>query len=101
MSNAQSISTDDKLHFGVGALISGTTYTIVYSSTKNKKKAFWYSLGASVLAGIGKELVDAGQNERFDTGEIIATATGGLVLSTTISLFTDKKKRKAHIKQGI
>tara|TARA_R110002050_G_scaffold100607_2_gene208377 strand:+ start:25448 stop:25795 length:348 start_codon:yes stop_codon:yes gene_type:complete len=95
--NAQFISTDDKLHLGAGALISATTYTIVYSTTKNKKKAFWYSLGVSALAGITKELIDVSENERFDTGEIIATTTGGLIASTTISLFVGKKKKNKGI----
>lgn len=92
--SAQFLSPDDKLHLGAGALISGTTYTVVYSATKDKKKAFWYSLGSAVLAGIGKELIDVSEKERFDTGEVVATATGGLLVSTTINLFTGKKKRK-------
>lgn len=92
--SAQFISSDDKLHLAAGALISGTTYTIVYATTKNKKKAFWYSLGASSLAGITKEIIDVSEKERFDTGEIVATAAGGLVVSTTISLFVGKNKKK-------
>ncbi|MCF7560828.1 hypothetical protein L3X39_09270 [Sabulilitoribacter multivorans] len=94
LSSAQFISGDDKLHLAAGALISGTTYTIVYTSTKNKKKAFWYSLGASALAGVTKEVIDAGQNERFDTGEIFAATVGGLVVSTSLSLFVGKNKAK-------
>ncbi|MFI1773528.1 hypothetical protein [Thalassobellus citreus] len=92
--NAQFISTDDKLHLGAGALISATTYTFIYATTKNKKKAFWYSLGISALAGVTKELIDVSENERFDTGEVIATTTGGLIASTTISLFVGNKKKK-------
>lgn len=93
--HAQFISNDDKMHMAAGALISGATYTLVYSTTKNKKKAFWYSFGASALSGLAKELIDAKQNEHFDTGEIVATSTGGLVVSTTLSLFVkNKKKRK-------
>ncbi|NJX15639.1 hypothetical protein [Tamlana crocina] len=90
--NAQFISADDRLHLGAGALVSGVSYT-VYSATKNKKKAFWYSLGASALAGIAKEAIDLGQNERFDTGEIVATTAGGLFMSTTLSLFIGNKKK--------
>lgn len=92
--NAQFISGDDKLHLGAGALISGVSYTAVYTVTKNKKKAFWYSLGASALAGVAKEAIDLGQNERFDTGEIVATTAGGLFVSTTLSLFVGNKKKK-------
>lgn len=92
--NAQFISADDKLHLGAGAIISATTYTIVYSTTKNKKKAFWYSLGASTLAGITKELIDVSENERFDTGEVVATTIGGLTASVTLNIFVGNKKRK-------
>lgn len=93
--NAQFISGDDKLHLAAGAFISGTTYTVVYSITKNKKKAFWYSLSASALAGITKELYDSSKpNNKFDTGEAVAATTGGLIATTTISLFVGKRKKK-------
>lgn len=93
--NAQFISRDDKLHFGAGALISATTYTIVYSTTKNKKKAFWYSLGTSTLAGFAKEAYDGTQdNNKFDTGEMIATSLGGLTATVTINLFVGNRKNK-------
>ncbi len=92
---AQTISGDDKLHFGAGALISATTYTIIYTTTKNKKKAFWYSLGTSALAGLAKEVYDSGkENNKFDTGELAATTLGGLTASATISLFVGKNKNK-------
>jgi len=95
ISHAQFISTDDKLHFGTGAIISTGTYSIVYFATKNKKKAFWYSLGTASLAGIAKEIYDSGKvNNRFDTGEIFATSLGGLTASTTINLFVGNKKKK-------
>ena len=97
--SAQSITADHKLHFGVGALISATTYTVVYTTTKNKKKAFWYSLGTSALAGLAKEVYDSSkENNRFDTSELVATSLGGLTASTTISLFVGKKKNKRSAK---
>ncbi len=96
---AQTISADDKLHFGAGALISASTYTVVYVTTKNKKKAFWYSLGASALAGLAKEVYDSGkEHNRFDTGEWGATTLGGLTASTTINLFVGNKKKRRTAK---
>jgi hypothetical protein len=93
--NAQFISEDDALHFGVGALISAGTYALVYNKTKNKKKAFWSSLGMATLAGLTKELFDEFVFDgRFDTGEMIATSAGGLVASYTFNIFTGKKKKK-------
>ena len=99
--SAQFVSADDKLHLGAGFLISGVTYTYVYAKTKDKKKAFWYSLGMSTLAGITKELIDVSENERFDTGEIVATTAGGLIASTTLHLFVGKKKNEKLINVAI
>lgn len=97
--NAQFISEDDVLHFGVGALISAGTYALVYNKTKNKKKAFWYSLGMATLAGLTKELFDEFVFDgRFDTGEMIATSAGGLVASCTFNIFTGKKKKRKNEK---
>lgn len=93
--NAQFISGDDMKQFGAGALISGSTYAIVYTATKNKKKAFWYSLGASTLAGFAKETLDSSRfNTKLDTGEALATSLGGLTATVTIDLFVGKRKNK-------
>jgi hypothetical protein len=95
LSSAQFSSTDDKIHLTAGAIISGVTYNIVFKTTKNKKKAFWYSLGVSTLAGFAKEVYDSTKDDsKFDTGEWVATTTGGLVVSTTISLFVGKNKHE-------
>ena len=67
---------------------------MIYLTTKNSKKAFWYSLGASFVAGLAKEAIDAGQDERFDTGEMVATTLGGFIASMTFNLFKGKKKKK-------
>lgn len=92
---AQFISEDDMKQFAAGALISATTYTIVYSATKNKKKAFWYSLGASTVAGFAKETLDSNRfNTKLDTGEAIAAALGGLTATVTINLFVGNRKNK-------
>jgi hypothetical protein len=94
MCQAQFISQDGELHVAAGALISVTTYTIVYSRTKNKKKAFWYSLGVATLAGIAKEAYDSTKElNRFDSGDMAATVIGGLAASATLSLFVGKNKK--------
>ncbi|WP_178991896.1 hypothetical protein [Winogradskyella schleiferi] len=95
VSNAQFVSEDDMLHATIGAGISATSYTLIYAKTKNSKKAFWYSLGLSALAGLSKEIYDGYIiKARFDTGEAIATAAGGFVASYTLNIFTGKQKRK-------
>lgn len=96
---SQFISEDDKLHALAGALISSTSYAIVYSKTKNKTKAFWYSLGLSTFIGLSKEIYDGYIiSGRFDTGEAVATSFGGLVASATFNIFTDKKKKQRQKK---
>ncbi|MCA0133194.1 hypothetical protein [Winogradskyella alexanderae] len=93
--HAQFISSDDMAHFGVGAVISGATYTIVYNKTQNKKKAFWFSLATAGFVGLAKEVYDGYIIDgRFDTGEAVATFSGGLVASYTINIFTGKRKKK-------
>lgn len=95
VSHAQFPSEDDKLHIIAGAVISTGVYTMVYIKTKDKKKAFWYSLGVATIAGITKETIDSGKpNNKFDTGEAAVTALGGLAASFTLHIFTGKKKAK-------
>lgn len=98
LSFSQKTSSDDGVHFGTGFLISGVTYTLVYSKTKNKKKAFWYSFGLSTLAGLAKEFYDGEIiTGRFDKSEFLATAAGGLSASISFDVFTGKrKKEKRH-----
>ena len=96
--NAQFISNDGEYHILAGAAISAATYTIVYSSTKNKKKAFWYSFGAATLTGIAKEVYDSTKKlNRFDAGDLAANSLGGLTASATFSLFVGKRKRNKNM----
>jgi len=61
-----------------------------YDLTKNRKKAFWFSLGASTLAGVGKELSD----DRFDTKDLAATIAGSLTVNFTIYAITKAKSKR-------
>lgn len=93
--NAQGITDDEILHFTSGAVLSGATYALVYGKTKNKKKAFWYSLGISTFAGLTKEILDeVAFDGYFDGREFAATVVGGLVVSVTLEIFVGKKKKK-------
>tara|TARA_Y100000588_G_scaffold380555_1_gene464623 strand:+ start:1400 stop:1768 length:369 start_codon:yes stop_codon:yes gene_type:complete len=95
VSSAQITLEDDGLHFAVGAAISSATYTYIYSKTKNKRKAFWYSFGLSSLAGIAKEFYDGNIiSGKFDNSEMISTMLGGLSASYTFNIFTGKRKKK-------
>lgn len=95
ISSSQVTLEDDGLHYLTGAAISSATYAVVYSKTKNKKKAFWYSLGLSSLAGFSKEFYDGNIiSGKFDTSELIFTMLGGLTASYTFNIFTGKQKKK-------
>ncbi|EDP69766.1 hypothetical protein FBALC1_09552 [Flavobacteriales bacterium ALC-1] len=95
ISSAQITLSDDGLHFLTGAAISSGTYAYVYSKTKNKKKAFWYSFGVSTLAGLSKEIYDGYIiSGKFDTSEWVSTSLGGLTASYTFNIFTGKNKKK-------
>lgn len=93
--SAQNITADEKLHIGAGAVISGVSYAFFKTQTKSAKKAFWYSFGTATVAGLAKELYDG---KRFDTSEWIATSAGGLVVSTSLYLFTGKGKKRKEAK---
>ncbi|MBP0902193.1 hypothetical protein ACFSKN_04800 [Mariniflexile gromovii] len=93
--HAQFISNNGEYHVLAGAAVSAITYTLVYSNTKNKKKAFWYSLGTSTLIGIAKEVYDSTQPQnKFDAADVAATSIGGLTASITLSLFVGKSKNR-------
>ena len=83
---------DKQYHFAAGALFSAATYSIVYSKTKNKKKAFLYSAVSAVLVGTLKEVYDSQQKgNKFDSRDLLATTYGGLTIGVTFNLFTKKK----------
>jgi uncharacterized protein YfiM (DUF2279 family) len=93
--NAQFRTGDEKIHLAAGALISATTYTLVYTKTKNKKKAFWYSIGTTTLVGVLKEVYDSSKdNNMFDTREAVATTLGGLTVSLTLEIFVGKRRKR-------
>ena len=86
------IGKDKQLHLIAGASISAVTYITVMKITKDRKKAFIYSLSASILAGIGKELFDEKKHNAFNSQDILASSVGGLVVSTTFNIFNGNHK---------
>ena len=84
---SQEIPYDKKAHFVAGAWVSACAYPIVYSITKDKKKAFLYSLGASTLVGLGKEILDSTKpHNRFDSADLGTTILGGFMVSFTFEI---------------
>ncbi len=86
---------DDKIkHFGAGVLISGLTNMIIYDQTHNRKKAFWYGLGAGVLAGVTKELLDEKKHNGWDNMDLLATVSGSVAVTITLDIWERKKDKK-------
>ena len=90
------IAADKKLHFMAGAGVSAVTYVVVLKITKDTKKAFYYSLGASILAGVAKELIDEKKYNGFDSKDLLATSLGGLTVSFSLNLFSEQQKKKLY-----
>ena len=84
---------DKVKHFVAGGLVSAATYEFTYKLTNNRKKAFWYGLGAATLAGIAKEVYDI-NGTGFDNKDIAATIAGGLTINITIYAITKSKSRR-------
>ena len=88
------IAYDKQMHLLAGAGVGFITYTVVLETTHSTKKAFWYSLGATVVTGICKELVDEHRYHGFSSEDIVATTLGGLTMSFTINLFHKEQKKQ-------
>lgn len=97
--NAQ--DNDKLLHAAAGFGISAVTYTVVKSTTKNRKKALIWSFVTSTAAGIAKELIDSGEEgNKFDGVDALATTGGGIIGGFTMHLIlNDKKKHTAVINE--
>jgi len=90
---------DKIMHFKGGAAVAGITSFTVMALNKNKplevaaKRAFWYSLAASVVAGVTKEVIDKKNGASFDFKDLGATAGGGLTVSFSLDkLYKSKRK---------
>ena len=87
-------AADKQMHFEAGAMIGSLTYAVVAETTNSKKKAFLYSMLATSMAGLAKELVDTQPGgSGFDSGELGATALGGLTVGMTFEIFNKKKRQ--------
>jgi hypothetical protein len=104
------IRRDHVQHFGAGLLAGGAGAFV--ASELSGGNRFWTFSGAvagSLIAGVAKEAIDAGQvDNKWDNGDLAATAAGGVTIGVTIDLFSAKsrkRKRRAptasHVPPGI
>ena len=75
--NAQMIQRDKQLHLGAGAVVGAWGSIIPQNQTG--VKPFLFGVGASAVAGAGKELVDLGGFGTPDIKDFGATVIGGIV----------------------
>ncbi|MFK5981458.1 MAG: hypothetical protein QM499_00975 [Flavobacteriaceae bacterium] len=93
LSYGQFIPKDKQIHLAAGGVISGVSYLFFYDITKDKKKAFYFSLGTATLAGVGKEVLDSTkEGNKFDINDLAFTIIGGLTVVIPFDLFFKNKK---------
>lgn len=90
------VERDKVLHFVGGNLYGLAGAGIAKQiSDGNRYWTFAGAVGGSLLIGLGKEAVDAGQRENgWDNDDLLATVLGGLSVGFTIDIFTNHKKNK-------
>lgn len=93
---------DKVLHFVGGGLFGLAGAGIAkHMSDGNRYWTFAGAVGGSLLVGLGKEAIDAGQRENgWDNEDLLATVLGGVTVGLTIDLFTNhnrNKKRKGSL----
>ncbi len=96
--NVYSQFESDKLSHFLGGYSSGAfAYEYTYQKTNNKKKAFVSGLLGSLIVGSAKEFHDSRQlNNSFDKNDLLATFTGGIIVSLTFNILKKNKNEKIH-----
>lgn len=79
------IAKDKLMHFVVGAIVSAIAF-ILCASFYDAGKASSIAIGAAVIAGIAKEVVDAQGYGTPEVMDAIATVMGGIAITVILSL---------------
>ncbi len=92
--HAHSQVVDDLLHFGGGALV-GTAGSFMASglSVESPWGRISCAVGASLVAGLLKEVVDEYRYNGWNNKELAFTVLGGLTAGVTIELWKSRKKK--------
>lgn len=96
--NLYSQIESDKLSHFLGGYSGGAfAYEYTYQKTNNRNKAFVGGLLGSLVVGSAKEFYDSKQlNNSFDKNDLLATFTGGLIVSLTFNILKKNKNEKIH-----
>lgn len=86
------LNPDHRLHFLVGGTASALAYDLTYTKTKNRNKAFWNGVTASVGVGIVKETIDAAVRDAdLSKNDLFSALLGGLTAGITINILNKTK----------
>jgi hypothetical protein len=80
-------------HFIVGSLIGGFISFFILKRTNDVFKALFFGIGAAILIGVLKEVIDPLIGGSRDKSDIMYTVLGGVV-GTGIALYSNKRARK-------
>jgi len=96
------VERDKALHFLGGNLYGLAGAGIAKQlSDGDRYWTFAGAVGGSLMIGLAKEAVDAGQRENgWDNEDLLATVLGGMTVGLTIELFTNKKRQKRRNSLG-
>jgi uncharacterized protein YfiM (DUF2279 family) len=89
------VDRDKVLHF-VGGNLYGLAGAGIAKQISGGDRYWTFvgAIGGSTLIGLGKEAVDASQNEGgWDNDDLLATILGGTTVGFTIDIFDDRKKK--------
>ena len=82
---------DKQLHFVAGSVIGAAGYIISYNKHQDKNRAMITGVCTAFAAGVLKEMYDASQGGYIDHADVLATTLGGITISLTVPLFTERK----------
>lgn len=83
--------TDKQLHFAAGNIAGAAGYAWSYNKHQDKNRAMITGVCTAFAAGVLKEMYDASQGGYIDHADVLATTLGGITISLTVPLFTERK----------
>lgn len=82
-------------HFIVGSLIGGFISFFILKITNDTLKALFFGIGASILVGVLKEVIDPLIGGSRDKTDILFTVLGGIAGTAFALLFHKRAAKKA------